>query len=34
MNTAVPVHGKGEQGLRPRADVVAHILTAIRERRA
>jgi threonyl-tRNA synthetase len=29
---AVRIHGKGQQGVKPRAEVVADILTAIRER--
>ena len=31
---AVRIHGQGEQGVKPRAEVVADILAAIRERRA
>jgi len=30
---AVRIHGKGQQGVKPRAEVVADILSAIRERR-
>lgn len=30
---AVRIHGKGQQGVKPRAEVVADILVAIRERR-
>ena len=33
-NVSVRVHGKGNQGAKPKADAVAEILTAIRERRA
>jgi threonyl-tRNA synthetase len=33
-NVSVRVHGKGNQGAKPRADAVAEILSAIRERRA
>jgi len=32
-SVSVRLHGKGQQGVRPRADVVADILSAIRERR-
>jgi len=31
---AVSVHGKGNLGAKPRAEVVADILAAIKERRA
>jgi threonyl-tRNA synthetase len=31
---ALRIHGKGQQGVKPRGDVVADILAAIRERRA
>ena len=31
---SVRVHGKGNLGAKPRAEVVAHILAAIKERRA
>ncbi len=31
---AVRIHGKGQQGVKPRAEVVFEILTAVRERRA
>ena len=31
---AVRIHGKGQQGVRPRAEAVAEILAVIRERRA
>jgi threonyl-tRNA synthetase len=31
---SVRVHGKGSLGAKPKAEVVADILTAIRERRA
>jgi threonyl-tRNA synthetase len=31
---ALRIHGKGQQGVKPRAEVVADILAAIRERRA
>lgn len=31
---AVRIHGKGQQGVRPRSEVVAEILESIRERRA
>ena len=31
---AVRIHGKGQQGVKPRAEVVAEILAVIRERRA
>jgi threonyl-tRNA synthetase len=31
---AVRLHGKGNQGTRPRAEAIAEILQAIRERRA
>jgi threonyl-tRNA synthetase len=31
---ALRIHGKGQQGVKPRAEVVAEILAAIRERRA
>ena len=31
---ALRIHGQGQQGVKPRAEVVADILTAIRERRA
>ena len=30
---AVRIHGKGQQGVKPRAEVVADILSAIKERR-
>ena len=30
---AVRIHGKGQQGVKPRAEVTADILAAIRERR-
>ena len=30
---ALRIHGKGQQGVKPRAEVVANILAAIRERR-
>ena len=33
-NVALRIHGKGQQGVKPRAEVVADILAAIRERRA
>jgi threonyl-tRNA synthetase len=31
---AVRIHGQGQQGVKPRAEVLADILAAIRERRA
>jgi threonyl-tRNA synthetase len=31
---AVRIHGKGQQGVKPRAEVVAEILASVRERRA
>jgi threonyl-tRNA synthetase len=33
QSVAVRVHGQGQQGVKPRAEVVAEILTAIRERK-
>ena len=33
-NVAVRIHGKGPQGFKPRAEVVADLLAAIKERRA
>ena len=33
-NISVRIHGKGAQGAKPRAEVVAEILAAIKERRA
>ena len=30
----VRIHGKGQQGVKPRAETVADVLSAIRERRA
>jgi threonyl-tRNA synthetase len=32
-NVSVRLHGKGPQGAKPKAEVIAGILTAIRERR-
>jgi threonyl-tRNA synthetase len=32
-NVSVRVHGKGNQGAKPKAEAVAEILSAIRERR-
>lgn len=31
---SIRLHGKGPQGAKPKAEVVAEILTAIRERKA
>ena len=33
-NVSVRLHGKGPQGAKPKAEVVADILAAIKERRA
>jgi threonyl-tRNA synthetase len=33
-NVSVRIHGKGNLGAKPRAEVVAEILAAIKERRA
>ncbi|MBI5387081.1 MAG: threonine--tRNA ligase [Verrucomicrobia bacterium] len=33
-NVALRIHGQGQQGVKPRAEVVAEILAAIRERKA
>ena len=33
-NVSVRVHGKGNLGAKPRAEVIADILAAIKERRA
>jgi threonyl-tRNA synthetase len=33
-NVSLRLHGKGNQGAKPRAEVVADILQAIKERRA
>jgi len=33
-NVSVPVHGKGNLGARPKAEVISDILSAIKERRA
>ena len=33
-NISVRIHGKGPQGAKPRAEVIADILAAIKERRA
>jgi threonyl-tRNA synthetase len=32
-NVAIRIHGKGPQGFKPRAEVVANLLAEIKERR-
>ena len=33
-NVAIRIHGKGPQGFKPRAEVIADLLAAIKERRS